>query len=191
MTSYEKIWDTAEDNHGVITSAQARRLGVKPAALVSMATNRKLVRIGQGVYKLSHHVPGPYDEYAQAVAMAGDTAFVRGASALMMRGLIPFDPARFYLGVSKRIRRKLPPSYQVEVILNPDVELLEGIPVERVASAMADARKCGAVDNDASPGGSCRTFQRSVFPCSGFASVDEASVSSRAETARCNWAKKP
>ena len=148
MTSYEKIWDTAEDNHGVITSAQAKRLGVKPAALVSMATNRKLIRIGQGVYKLSHHVPGPYDEYAQAVAMAGDTAFVRGASALMMRGLIPFDPGRFYLGVSRRMRRKLPPGYHVKVIENPEIEFIEGIAVERVRSAVEDARKCGAVDMD-------------------------------------------
>ena len=148
MTSYEKIWDTAEDNHGVITSAQARRLGVKPAALVSMATNRKLVRIGQGVYKLEHHVPGPYDEYAQAVAMAGETAFIRGASALMMRGLIPFDPSRFYLGVSKRIRRKLPPGYSVKMVVNPDIERVEGIPVERVESAVEDARACGAVDVD-------------------------------------------
>ncbi len=148
MTSYEKIWDTAEDNHGVITSAQASRLGVKPAALVSMATNRKLVRIGQGVYKLEHHVPGPYDEYAQAVAMAGETAFVRGASALMMRGLIPFDPGMFYLGVSKRMRRKLPPGYSVKMVVNPDVERIEGIPVERVESAVEDARACGAVDVD-------------------------------------------
>ena len=148
MTSYEKIWDTAEDNHGVITSAQAKRLGVKPAALVSMATNRKLIRIGQGVYKLSHHVPGPYDEYAQAVAMAGDTAFVRGASALMMRGLIPFDPGRFYLGVSRRMRRKLPPGYHVKAIEDPEIEFIEGIAVERVRSAVEDARKCGAVDMD-------------------------------------------
>ena len=148
MTSYEKIWDTAEDNHGVITSAQARRLGVKPAALVSMAVNRKLIRIGQGVYKLEYHVPGPYDEYAQAVAMAGDTAFIRGASALMMRGLIPFDPGRFYIGVSKRTRRRLPPQYLVMEVKNPDVELIEGIPVERIARAVEDARKCGAVDMD-------------------------------------------
>ena len=148
MTSYEKIWDTAEDNHGVITSEQARRLGVKPAALVSMAQNRKLIRIGQGVYKLEHHVPGPFDEYAQAVAMAGETAFVRGASALMIRGLIPFDPGHFYLGVSKRMRRKLPPGYTVKLIKKPDVEYVEGIPVERVGSAMQDARVSGAVDVD-------------------------------------------
>ena len=113
-----------------------------------MATNRKLVRIGQGVYKLEHHVPGPYDEYAQAVAMAGETAFVRGASALMMRGLIPFDPRRFYLGVSKRVRRKLPPGYSVKMVVNPDIERIEGIPVERVESAVEDARACGAVDVD-------------------------------------------
>ena len=148
MTSYEKIWDTAEDNHGVITTAQARRLGVKPAALVSMATNRKLVRIGQGVYKLEFHVPGPYDEYAQAVTLAGETAFIRGASALMMRGLIPFDPGRFYLGVSKRMRRKLPSGFVVREVKNPDIEYVEGIPVERIASAVEDARRCGAIDSD-------------------------------------------
>ena len=126
MTSYEKIWDTAEDNHGVITSAQARRLGVKPAALVSMASNRKLIRVGQGVYKLEHHVPGPFDEYAQAVAMAGE----------------------FYLGVTKRMRRKLPSGYAVKIVAEPDIEYVEGIPVERVGSAVADARASGAVDVD-------------------------------------------
>ena len=113
-----------------------------------MATNRKLVRIGQGVYKLEHHVPGPYDEYAQAVAMAGETAFVRGASALMIRGLVPFDPRMFYLGVSKRMRRKLPPGYSVKMVANPDIERIEGIPVERVKSAVEDARACGALDVD-------------------------------------------
>lgn len=148
MTSYDKIWDTAEDNHGIITSAQAKSLGVKPAALVSMATNRKLVRIGQGVYKLEHHVPGPYDEYAQAVAMAGETAFVRGASALMMRNLIPFDPGVFYIGVTKRVRRKLPSSFSVMEVKTPDIERIEGIPVESVASAIEDARLNGAVDLD-------------------------------------------
>lgn len=148
MTSYEKIWDTAEDNHGVITSAQAKKLGVKPASLVSLATNGKLVRIGQGVYKLEYHVPGPYDEYAQAVALAGETAFVRGASSLMMRGLIPFDPSRFYLGVSKRKRRNLPSYYSLKRVSTPNIEYIEGIPVECIESAIEDAQSSGAVDVD-------------------------------------------
>ena len=80
--------------------------------------------------------------------MAGETAFVRGASALMMRGLIPFDPGRFYLGVSRRMRRKLPTGYIVKMVVKPDIEHIEGIPVERIGSAVADARASGAVDVD-------------------------------------------
>ena len=66
----------------------------------------------------------------------------------MMRGLIPFDPGHFYLGVSKRMRRKLPPGYIVKIITNPDIEYVEGVPVERVGSAIQDARVSGAVDVD-------------------------------------------
>lgn len=148
MTSYQKIWDVAEDNHGVITSAQAKALGVPAAALVSLATNGKLCRIGHGVYKLEMHVPGPYDEYAQAVALVGETGFVRGASSLMMRGLIPFDPSRMYLGVSRRMRRRLAEGYDVKVVMDPHVEKIEGITVERLDWAVRDARECGAVDED-------------------------------------------
>jgi len=148
MTSYEKIWDVAEDNHGVITSVQARVLGVSAAALVSLATNRKLCRLGHGVYKLEMHVPGPYDEYAQAVALVGETGFVRGASALMLRNLVPFDPGKMYLGVSRRVRRSLSSAYVVKTVSDPHIEKIEGIPVETVEWALKDARACGALDED-------------------------------------------
>lgn len=144
----EKIWDVAEDNHGVITSAQARRLGVGPKSMVSMAANGRLERLGYGVYRLEKHVPGPYDEYAAAVALAGEGAFARGASFLMMRGLIPFDPAKMYLGVTGRIRRHLPEGYDVRVVQHPKVELIEGIRVECIPEATADARRCGAADSE-------------------------------------------
>lgn len=148
MTSYEKIWDIAEENHGVISSAQALRVGVPAAALVSMATNHKLVHLGYGVYKLEFHAPGQYDEYAQAVAMVGETGFIRGASSLMMRKLIPFDPSRLFLGVTKRVRRHLPEGYDVKRVQSPSLEHIEGIPVQKVAEALDDARACGAIDTD-------------------------------------------
>lgn len=149
MTSFQKIWDVAEDNHGVITTAQALELGVGAADMVSMARNRKLVRIGHGVYKLEMHSPGQYDDYAAAVALVGETGFVRGASSLAMRGLLPFDPSCMYLGVSRRLRRNLPPGYSVKRVAEPDIEYVEGIPVERITSAIADARASGAADEDA------------------------------------------
>jgi hypothetical protein len=36
----------------------------------------------------------------------------------------------------------------VREVANPDIERIEGIPVERVASAVKDARMNGAVDLD-------------------------------------------
>lgn len=149
MTSFQKIWDVAEDNHGVITTAQAQKLGVNAPALVSMAQNHKLIRIGHGVYKLEMHSPGQYDEYAEAVALVGETGFIRGASSLVMRGLLPFDPSCMYLGVSRRMRRRLPSGYNVRYVKYPNIEYIEGIPVERIASAIADARAYGAADEDA------------------------------------------
>lgn len=148
MTSYDKIWDIAEDNHGVITSAQAKRLGVGPKSMVSMAANGRLEHLGHGVYRIEKHVPGAYDEYAVAVALTGEGAFVRGASSLMMRGLIPFDPSKMYLGVVRRFRRHLPDGYDVKFVKNPTVELIEGIRVQCVREAIEDARKSGAADRE-------------------------------------------
>ena len=44
MTAYEKIWDYAENNHGIITTAQAKKLGVDKGALPAMApgSNRRM-----------------------------------------------------------------------------------------------------------------------------------------------------
>ena len=46
------------------------------------------------------------------------------------------------------MRRKLPAGYIVKMVVKPDIEHIEGIPVECVGSAVADARASGAVDID-------------------------------------------
>ena len=66
----------------------------------------------------------------------------------MMRGLIPFDPSRFYLGITRRTRRKLHACYSLKQVANPEIEYIEGIPVESLKNAIVDARESGAVDLD-------------------------------------------
>lgn len=66
----------------------------------------------------------------------------------MMRGLIPFDPAKMYLGVTGRFRRNLPGGYDVKVVKNPQLEMIEGIRVECVRAAIEDARESGAADGE-------------------------------------------
>ena len=61
MTSYDKIWDYAEDHYGLITNAQAGALGVDKHALPAMAQRGTLIKIGHGVYVAKHHIPREND----------------------------------------------------------------------------------------------------------------------------------
>ena len=48
MTSYDKIWDYAEDHYGLITNAQAGALGVDKHALPAMAQRGTLIKTDTG-----------------------------------------------------------------------------------------------------------------------------------------------
>ena len=71
MKAYDEIWGVAEDNYGVITSAQAEALGVSRQNLVAMEKQGNVMRLCHGVYQVKHHVIGPNDTYAVGVAMVG------------------------------------------------------------------------------------------------------------------------
>ena len=52
MTTYQKIFDEAIENYGLITTSMARKMGIAPGALVDLAYRGRLTRLGQGVYQL-------------------------------------------------------------------------------------------------------------------------------------------
>ena len=108
MTAYEQIWPVAEDHYGIITSVQAKAMGISRQNMVAMAESGRLERVGHGVYQVKHHVPGLNDVYALSVAIAGEDAYLRGASVLYMLGLTPANPSVMYLGTPRRIRRRFP-----------------------------------------------------------------------------------
>ena len=56
------------------TFKQIVELGIRKQLVNSMMRNGMLVKLGHGVYQVKHHVPGEFDEYAIAIAIAGPTA---------------------------------------------------------------------------------------------------------------------
>ena len=74
MTNYEKVFEEAIGNYGLITSAQAVGIGVSNKELVKLASRGRLTRIGQGTYKLVQYAPAPngVDAYADSVAIVGE-----------------------------------------------------------------------------------------------------------------------
>lgn len=151
MTAYEQIWPVAEDHYGIITSAQAKEFGVSRQCMVAMVKSGRLTRLGHGVYQVQHHVIGPNDVYAISVAVAGDGAYLRGASVLYMLGLTPANPSVFYIGTPRRVRRKLPAGFRVKENTCCDTveyEGYEGIRCQSLVEALASARDDGSVELD-------------------------------------------
>ena len=88
-------------------------MGVSDKELSRFTSDGRLTRIGRGVYRIKHHVPGNLDPYAESVALAGPGAYLYGESVLAMFALCPTNPAKMHIGTPRRIRRKLPEGMKV------------------------------------------------------------------------------
>ena len=51
MTKFEYIYEIAADNHGLITSAQAREAGISNNELVQYAKRGRIAKVGHGIYQ--------------------------------------------------------------------------------------------------------------------------------------------
>lgn len=162
MTHWDSIYETAIDNYGLITTAQAVALGVKPAELPRWVKTGRLVRRGHGVYRLAKHTPSDYDYYAEALAFTGDNSSIFGESVLAMQNLALVNPPKIYVAVGDRLRKQLPnwvqvlprasvecPAFYQGIRCQPLPEAIlhckTRVPRERLSSAIADARKQGLI----------------------------------------------
>lgn len=139
MAIIDDIYD-AVDDYGLVTSSEARELGVSNQALVQLSRRGKLERVERGVYR----VPvWPYQEqapYATAVKAAGNGAYLFGESVLALLNLVPTDPRRMWVAVSKRVRRNLGKDVMlIERRPADETTFYEAIPCQRVKGAIVSA----------------------------------------------------
>ena len=128
------------DDFGLITSGEAKALGISNTELVQQARRGKLVRVGRGVYRMP---VWPYQEeapYAIVVKAAGENAYLYGESVLALLGLAPTDPRRIWIASPDRVRRNLG---EGTVVLDRQAAepttLYAGVPCQRVAGAIRSA----------------------------------------------------
>lgn len=142
MTLYDRIYEIAADNFGLVTSEEAKKMGASDKELSRLASSGKLERIGRGVYRIRHHVPEPFDQYAEAVALTGPGSYIFGETVIGMLGLAPTSPNRMTVATPKRVRKKLPPWLKtVKREAFDDVTIYEGIPSQTVYGAIASCKK--------------------------------------------------
>ena len=148
MTSYETLWDFAEDHYGIITTSQAMTMGIDKHMLPAMAKRGTLIKKGHGVYLAKHHIPRENDVYAHSVAIVGKTAYLRSASVIALLKLAPTNPGVVYVGATARVRRRLPSGLRLADMRPCDCVLYEGIRSQPLVEALKTARDEGAIEAD-------------------------------------------
>ncbi|MCL1830989.1 MAG: type IV toxin-antitoxin system AbiEi family antitoxin domain-containing protein, partial [Oscillospiraceae bacterium] len=108
MTNYANIYEYAADNYGLITSTEAKKLGIPNVEIVKLAHRGRLHHIGHGVYRIAQYIPTEYDKYAEAVVIVSNGAVIYGESVLAMHGLGHVNPSKITVAAKSRIRKKLP-----------------------------------------------------------------------------------
>jgi predicted transcriptional regulator of viral defense system len=141
MTFYDDIYEVAADNYGLITSAQAKEMGISDKEMSRLASDGRLRRIGHGLYKIKHYIPSPNDPYAEAVALVGKNAYLWGESVIAMQELAPTNPTYICIATPSRVRKTL--SSGIRVMPHDKTKKIthyEGIPSQSIPDAILSAR---------------------------------------------------
>jgi predicted transcriptional regulator of viral defense system len=140
MAYYDDIYEIAVDNYGLITSVEAKKLGVSDQDMNMLTKRGRLIKRGHGVYRLVRYVPTSYDAYAEAVTLVGSHAYLYGESVIAMLELAPTNPSRVFVATPSRIRKQLP-EYIVLIKAEDTATRYEGIPSQSAYDAIRACRK--------------------------------------------------
>lgn len=139
MNSFEKLLSFGMDNYGIVTSADAKSVGLTDRVVFSLVKNGKLLRRGQGIFKLAVFSSSDgMDRYAEAVAFGGKGAMIYGESVLAMLDLAFANPPSIEIATTRRVRKKLPEWLKIVRIGTQEAmaEYYRGIPCQPLCNAI-------------------------------------------------------
>lgn len=118
MTLRDELWDTAVEQYGFVTAADAHRLGAPVVELGKLAARGKLQRVGYGLYRFPEWPTGSRDYLMEAVLWTRDPdAALSHDTALDVYELCDINPDRIHITVPRRgkplRRRNAPAAYTV------------------------------------------------------------------------------
>ena len=146
-TRMNELFALAETQDGLLTSKQAREIGLMDSVLVRLAQRGRLVRTARGVYRIAHYPPDRLAQYREAVLWARASQgpqriALSHETALLVMGISDVNPQKVHITIPKGARlRREKPGWVVwhRADLSPD-DLMEheGIPVTSVERTIND-----------------------------------------------------
>lgn len=147
-TRMDELYALAEEHDGLLTSKEARALGIQDSVLVRLAQRGRLERMSRGVYRIAHYPTDRLAQYREAVLWAQanhhgpERIALSHETALLIYGISDLNPSRVHLTVPKsaRLRRERPEWITIHQadLAEKEVGQHEGIPVTTVSRSIMD-----------------------------------------------------
>jgi predicted transcriptional regulator of viral defense system len=138
------LLDRAFDQHGFVTSDDARSLGIDEKRLVDMERRGTLERVAHGLYRFKVIPHTGREHLMEAVLWPRRTRGVLSHdTALELHDLCDINPAKVHITVPRayRINREIPSTYAIHHrdLADANQTLVEGIPAVTPARSIEDA----------------------------------------------------
>ncbi len=147
-TRMDELYALAEEHDGLLTSKEARALGIQDSVLVRLAQRGRLERMTRGVYRIAHYPADRFSQYREAVLWAQashhgpERIALSHATALLLYGISDVNPSRVHLTVPRaaRLRREHPEWVTIHRadLAAQEVSQHEGMPVTTVERSIMD-----------------------------------------------------
>lgn len=147
MAIWDRLVEVAAEQHGYVTTRDARDIGVDPVQLRLLAGRGRLERVGRGVYRVPVLPRGEHDDLAAAVSWTLGRGIISHESALALHALADVNPSRIHLTVPRNNHPRAAGGELYRVhrrdLQAAHVTSVDGIPVTTVARTIKDCVKTG------------------------------------------------
>jgi predicted transcriptional regulator of viral defense system len=147
MAIWDRLVELAAEQHGYVTTRDARDIGVDPVQLRLLAARGRLERAGRGVYRVPVLPRGEHDELAAAVSWTLGRGVISHESALGLHSLSDVNPSRIHLTVPRENHPRAAGGELYRLhrrdLQATDITLVDGIPVTTVVRTIRDCLKAG------------------------------------------------
>src|SRR4051812_30316637 len=103
-----RAWRLAATQHGVLTRAQLRNLGLSRHAIAHRIERGRLHRVFPSVYAVGRPELSRHGRWMAAVLACGPRALLSHRSAAALWGLVTQVPAAIHVSIPAATRRRLP-----------------------------------------------------------------------------------
>lgn len=142
MSHRAALRDLAHASHGVVTVRAAEESGVPAVEVRKLAARGALEHLGYGVYRMTEAAHGPLDEFAEAVALAGNGAVLADEAVLAAHDLAQVNLRQISVATQRRSRRTVPSTVRMvqRKVDETDRDDIDGIPAMSVVAALREVR---------------------------------------------------